>query len=34
VRNKHGWGPFSDYVYIRTAVIPDQVETAQFTIVQ
>jgi hypothetical protein len=34
VRNKHGWGPFSDYVYIRTAVIPDQVETAQFSIVQ
>jgi len=34
VRNKRGWGSFLDYVYIRTAVIPDQVETGQFTIVQ
>lgn len=23
VKNKHGWGPFSDSVHIRTAVIPD-----------
>lgn len=34
VKNKHGWGPFSDTVNIRTAVIPDQVETPLFTIVQ
>ena len=34
VKNKHGWGPFSDSVLIRTAVIPDQVEYPLFTIVQ
>lgn len=33
VKNKHGWGAFSESVFIRTAVIPDQMETPLFTIV-
>lgn len=30
IRNKHGWGPFSEYVSIRTAKIPDTMEVARF----
>ena len=30
IRNKHGWGPFSDYIAIRTAKIPDAMEAPQF----